>query len=278
MIRVRILLLCLPLVLASPAYAMFKCVDEKGVTHFGDTMPPQCAQKSISEINAGGYVVRKIEAPPTPEQLKKREQEKAIAQAEHARIEEQKLKDRALLSTYASEKEFDAIRNRDLAQLEGRKKNLVSRAENLDKLAEKLAGDMEFYRAGKSKAGKTREVPALLQGDYDRAKKDRANIDEEIARIDADKAEVSQRYDVAKTRFKKLQSGMPIGTIEDDIPGLPPQLVGVSQLIAGRTRGYTRCQGRSYDCSMGITYQCPKPDNSGTVPVYCQEEKRPAGQ
>ncbi len=276
MIRPRIFLPCLALLLAGPAHAIFKCVDDKGVTHFGDTMPPQCAQKPITEINNLGQVKRKIDAPPTLEQLKQREDEKALRQAMSARIEEQRLKDRALLSTYASEKEFDAIRNRDLAQLDARKKSLVSRGENLDAMIAKLVDEMEFYKAGKSKAGKNREVPPLLAADHARAVHDRENIDIELARVEADRAEISERYDTAKQRFAKLKSGMPIGTLEDVVPGLPPQIAGVSQPLSGRVRGVSRCQGRSFECSLGITYQCPAANPAGpSTLVYCQEEKQP---
>ncbi|MBI3716734.1 MAG: DUF4124 domain-containing protein [Betaproteobacteria bacterium] len=278
MTRLRVLLSCLGLALALPAHAMFRCVDEKGVTHFGDTMPVQCEKKSITELNKQGTVVRKFEPPPTAEQMRQRELERQLRAAESAKIEEQKLKDRAVLSTYASVKEFDAIRDRDLAQLEGRKRSAVQRAESLDRSIEKRAEEMEFYRAGTSKAGKNREVPPLLQADYNRAVHDRQALSEEIARIDEDKKEIVDRYDSAKTRFKKLKSGMPIGTLEDNVPGLPTQVVGQSPLLPGRSRGLTRCQGKIYDCSMGISYECrtPKADGPGFNPstVYCQEDKR----
>jgi len=201
-----------------------------------------------------------------------------VRAADSAKIEEQKLKDRALLSTYASVKEFDAIRDRDIAQLDGRMRSALQRAESLDRLVEKKAEEMEFYRAGKSKAGKTREVPPLLLADYNRAVHDRKLLDEEMAKIEEDKKEIVDRYDSAKTRFKKLKSGMPIGTLEDNIPDLPTQVVGVSPLLPGRSRGMTRCQGKIYDCSMGITYECraPKAGGSGfdAITVYCQEDKR----
>ena len=274
----RVLLSCLGLALALPAHAIYRCVDEKGVTHFGDTMPVQCEKKSITELNKQGGVVRKFEPPPSPEQMRQRELERQQRAAESAKIEEQKLKDRALLSTYASVKEFDAIRDRDIAQLDGRKRSAAQRAESLDRSIEKRAEEMEFYKAGKSKAGKTREVPPLLLADYNRAVHDRKALDEEIAKIEEDKQEINDRYDSAKNRFKKLKSGMPIGTLEDNVPDLPTQVIGVSPLLPGRSRGMARCQGKIYDCSMGISYECraPKAGGSGfdATTVYCQEDKR----
>ena len=276
MIRARIFLFYLVAVSATPAHAIFKCVDDKGVTHFGDTMPTQCAQKAITEMNTQGRVTRKIDAPLTPDQLRQREEEKGLRQAMAGRIEEQKLKDRALLSTYASEKEFDAIRNRDLAQLDGRKKSLLSRGETLDGMIAKLGEEMEFYKAGKSKSSKGREVPPRLAADHARALRDRELQNEELAKVEADRAEIAERYDTAKRRFAKLKSGMPVGTLEDDIPGLPPQVAGLSSPLPGRLRGVGRCQGRVFECSMGITYQCPSVNPGGPVtPAYCQEEKPP---
>ena len=46
---------------AMPAHALYKCQDEKGVTHYGDTMPPQCAKKAITEMSGQGSVVKKYE-------------------------------------------------------------------------------------------------------------------------------------------------------------------------------------------------------------------------
>ena len=53
----------------------YKCVDDKGVTHYGDTMPWQCAKKPFSELSEQGTVKKTHEGALNPEQLKARQEE-----------------------------------------------------------------------------------------------------------------------------------------------------------------------------------------------------------
>src|SRR5262245_13733323 len=124
MIRLVSFLLPLCLALALPAHAVYKCVDDKGVTHYGDTMPPQCANKAVTQMNNKGSVVKNIDAPLTAEQLKAREVEAMRKKAEEKQGIELKRMDMALLDTYTSEKEFDLAREREVAQMDARLEGL----------------------------------------------------------------------------------------------------------------------------------------------------------
>jgi len=284
---------------AMPAHALYKCQDEKGVTHYGDTMPPQCAKKAITEMSGQGSVLNRYEAPLTPEQLKAQAEEHERRRETEKKLNEQKLRDFALISTYGSEREFDMARDKDLAALDARKRTLNSRNEDVDKQLNKLQNEMEFYKAGKSKAAKGkdakdakdskegkegREAPPQLVQDYNRAKVDRAGLDTELAKVDADRAIVTARYDSEKTRWKKLKSGMPAGTLLDEkgevaaVPDLPTQIVGQSTIIPGRPRGMATCEGKVYECSLGLSYACRGPNVGGpgvnVKIVPCLEAKR----
>lgn len=222
-------LFIISLAVAMPAHAVFKCVDEKGVTHYGDTMPPQCEKKEVKEISTSGSLIRKYDAPLTPEQLKVREDER-IKQAEtQRRIDGQRQKDLALLGTFGSEREFDSSRDRDLSQLDGRTKTLKLRIGEVDAQLEKVNAEIQFYtgdnaKGGKAssgkngKAAKPTEVPPRLTQALDRANSDREGLTEEMAKVDADKLAVSARYDAEKTRWKLLKSGMQPGTLASASP------------------------------------------------------------
>ena len=41
----------LAMIAAAPVHALYKCVDEKGVTHYGDVMPWQCEKKPVVEMS-----------------------------------------------------------------------------------------------------------------------------------------------------------------------------------------------------------------------------------
>ncbi len=272
------------LITANPAYALFKCVDEKGVTHYGDVMPAQCAKKPVVEMSQQGSVMRKIDAPLTQEQLTAIEEDKVRNKAKTDLIAAQKLRDNALISTYGSEREFDVARDKDIATLESRRKNLVARTEGVDKQLAKLNNDLEFYQAGKSKTSKAREVPPQLLQDQKRAASDAAANRAEIEKIEKGEEELRKRYDDEKSRWKRLKAGMPAGTLLDEQgqvaaePEIRSQIVGQSQIIPGRPRGIASCLGKVYECTLGIVHNCKGPNVGGPgvnqLAVKCMEDKR----
>ena len=212
--------------LALPAHAVFKCVDEKGVTHYGDIMPPQCEKKEVKEISSSGQMIRKYDAPLTPEQLKSQEGERAQKAEQQRRIDAQKQKDLALLGTFGSEREFEGQRDRELLQLDARIKTLQLRIGEVDGQLEKLKAEMKFYEVDVAKDGsakgkkreKNKEIPPRLPLAMDRANSDRAGLTDEIARVEANKLALNARYDAEKVRWKQLKSGMQPGTLSETSP------------------------------------------------------------
>jgi hypothetical protein len=208
---------------------LFRCVDDKGVTHYGETMPAACAKKDVTEISKQGRTIRKLDAPLTPEQQKAKAEADAKQRENDKKVGDQKQKDLALLGTYGAEREIDVIRDKDVAQLDGRRKFLEARIADVDARLEKVANQMEFYVAGKSKTAKAkdpkdskdgksneREVPPQVQADLDRAKSDRANLEIEVSRLETDKKQIVARYESEKDRFRRLKGGMRPGTVLDD--------------------------------------------------------------
>lgn len=233
------ILLALLLAACGATYAqstLFRCVDEKGVTHYGETMPAACAKKDVTEMSKQGRTIRKLDAPPTPEQQKARDESDAKQRDNDRKVADQRQKDLALLGTYGTEREIDVIRDKDVAQLDQRRKFLEARVSDVDARLAKVNNQMEFYVAGRSKTGKAkdakdakdtkgsvkdtktaeREVPPQLQADFDRVKSDRANLMGEIARLENDKKDIVARNEGEKVRFRRLKAGMRPGTILDD--------------------------------------------------------------
>ena len=274
----------LPLLGATSAHALYKCVDEKGVTYYGDIMPPQCAKKPVVEMSKQGSIVRKYDAPLTPEQLKAIEEDKIRNKEKNDRIAVQKLRDNALMSTYGTEREFDMARDKDISGLDSRRKTLAARTGDVDKNLAKLNNDMEFYQAGKSKTSKVKEAPAQLVQEHKRAFHEAEGLRAEIEKIDKGMEEVRARYDGEKSRWKRLKAGMPAGTLLDEggnvavTPDLRSQIVGQSQIIPGRPRGIASCEGKVYECTLGVIYHCRGPNVGGPgvnqLAVKCLEDRR----
>ncbi len=269
---------------ADNAHALFKCTDEKGVTHYGDIMPPQCAKKPVVEMSKHGNVVRKYEAPLSPEQLKANDDERIRNKEKTDRMALQKMRDNALVATYGAEREFDIARDKDIASLDSRRDTLTVRTVDVDKNLTKLNNDMEFYQAGKSKTARAKEAPPQLVQDQRRAANEATSIRAEIQKIEKSKEEIRNRYDSEKARWKRLKAGMPAGTLLDEqgnvaeTPELRSQIVGQSQVIAGRPRGIATCDGKVYECTLGIMYFCRGPNVGGPgvnqKAVKCMEDRR----
>jgi uncharacterized protein DUF4124 len=82
----------------------YKWVDEQGVTHYGDRIPPEYASQEQHVFNSQGIETERIEAQKTPEQVAAEEQKKIDAEQRAAR-------DRNLLNTYASVAEIERLRD-----------------------------------------------------------------------------------------------------------------------------------------------------------------------
>jgi Domain of unknown function (DUF4124) len=215
-LNIRNVLLCAAAFAAPlPAHAVFKCTDDKGVTHYGDTMPPQCAKRDVVEYTKEGDVVRKFDAPLTTEQLRTREEAAQKRSEELRLIREQRQKDLALIGTYGSEREFDVSRDNDLVELDARKKTLATRIGEVEAQLEKYDATMDFYRPSKSGKGKVQEPPPQLVSDIARGKTDIVGLNKLVAKIDEEKQLITNRADTEKTRWKRLKAGMAPGTILD---------------------------------------------------------------
>lgn len=89
----------------------YRWVDEHGVVHYGDTIPPKYARNSRQIINSQGVEIGHVDAEKTPAQ------EAAEAHAQARRVAQQQ-HDYFLLSTYTSVKDIESLRDERLAQLE----------------------------------------------------------------------------------------------------------------------------------------------------------------
>lgn len=202
-------------ILAAPAtQAAFKCTDKSGRTHIGDTPPPQCADVVMYETSPSGTVIRKIDPSLSGEQAKAKQEEIARQKEQERREFEQRRKDIALLATYSSEKDIDTSRDLNLKPIEARIKSAQERIKAVEKKQKELDDEMEFYKAGTSKAGakgggkaegKAKGPPAQLTQDIERAKAEKATLEKSIADYQKELVDVSERYDADKKRWLALK-------------------------------------------------------------------------
>src|SRR3990167_7391429 len=77
------------------AAKMYKWVDDKGTTHYGETIPPEYPNKDRSELGKSGRGIQKRGVPP-PEERRASEQADIKKRADEKAALEQKRRDKAL--------------------------------------------------------------------------------------------------------------------------------------------------------------------------------------
>ena len=92
----------------------YRWVDEKGVVHYGDNIPPQYATQDRTILNAQGVEVGHLDRQKTPE-------EEAVAARARDVVMKQRQHDAFLVSTYTSVKDIEALRDARLDQLKAQR-------------------------------------------------------------------------------------------------------------------------------------------------------------
>jgi Domain of unknown function (DUF4124) len=198
--------LLLVVLLAAPGVeAAFKCTDKNGRTHIGDTPPPQCDSVVMYETSPGGTVLRKIDPTPSGDELKAKLAADEKKKVDDAATFEQRRKDLALLATYTSEKDFDVAADRNLDPIHMRIKSAKERLGAVEKRQQSLEDEMEFYRAGKSKATKNKSAPPQLVTDLDRTKAEHGTLLVNLKSYDKEVVETRTKYDTDKQRWRELK-------------------------------------------------------------------------
>lgn len=179
------------------AAKMYKWVDDKGTTHYGETIPPEYAHKDRSELDKSGRVIDKRETL-TPEERRASEQADIKKRADEEAALERKRYDKALVNTYSTEKEIDLARNRNLQQVEARINSISSQI--------KMANDnlMAFQKEAEDRTKAGKKIYPTLQEDLKESRERLAKLQQDLEKAKTEKAALDARYDADKARYKEL--------------------------------------------------------------------------
>jgi len=154
---------------------VYKWVDKKGITHYGETVPPEYANANITELDDKGRVVSQHEVL-TPEQAAARAEAEAKKRAEEQAALDQKRHDKALVSSYNSEQEIDLARDRSLKQVNAM----------LDSLRARLKIEQQGGNATRA-----------------------AQVQQEIGQREKEAADIRARFEADKQRYRELTTAAP---------------------------------------------------------------------
>lgn len=178
---------------------LYKWVDDKGVTHYGETIPPEYANRDAKQLEKGRLTDRdeKFKTSTKGPAPKEVVEDKATIDARR--------RDQALLSTYSNEQEIDLSRDRNLLQVEAR---VNSYATMLKSAQDSLA---ELHKESDTITRQGRKIPVSLTQDIADAEalvvKRQKELDASKKDVDAVKA----RYEADKLRYRELKNKAPDG-------------------------------------------------------------------
>lgn len=179
------------------AAKLYKWVDDNGVTHYGETIPPEHADKDRSELNKAGRVIKQ-ENVLTPEEHRSKKEADAKKRAEEKAALEKKRHDRMLTSTYSNVKEIDLARSRSLQQLDAHINSIQSQFKLVNDNWLGLQNEADGYAKAKKPA------PSSLQEDLQETQARRDKLQQTLDKLNAEKASIEARYDADKVRYKEL--------------------------------------------------------------------------
>ena len=186
------------LTLSLPVAAkLYKWVDDKGTTHYGETVPPEYANKDRVELNQAGRVIKNEEVV-TPERRRAKELEDAKKRDEENVVLEQRRHDRTLLNTYSNVKEIDQARVRSVQQIDASINVLNSYIKTANDNLLGLQKEADGY------TNANRKIPASLEEDLQEAQARLAKLQHDAEKPNAEKAALEARFAADKARYMEL--------------------------------------------------------------------------
>jgi Domain of unknown function (DUF4124) len=145
-------LVCLGAATAVSAQGIYTCTTPSGRKITSDRPIAECAGQDQKELNPSGTVKRVVKPVMTAEEQRVADQKAKDEAEEKARQEEERRKNRALLSRYPNKAAHDKERMDALAQVDEVIKAAQKRIGELGEQRKKIGEEMEFYKKDPSKA------------------------------------------------------------------------------------------------------------------------------
>jgi len=174
----------------------YRWTDDKGVVHYGDSVPAEYAGKERSVLNGQGVEVGHVDRMKTPAELAQQAQEARLAQQRSQR-------DQTLLSTYVSAKDIEALRDERLAQIEGQ---VQASSTYIESLATRLGVLQERATQFKpySTDANARRMPDELAEDLVRTANETRNQREGLDAKRKEQADMRVQFEADIQRFREL--------------------------------------------------------------------------
>jgi len=177
---------------------LYKWVDENGNVQYSDKIPPTAVKKSHERLDKRGLVIEKKERAKTPEEIAEEQRVRKLQEETRRRLEEQRARDRVLLSTYRSEDDIILARDGKLATYDAQIRityNNIARLKDRLSYQKKRAASLE--RQGKP-------IPRQLQTGIENTRREINENYASILRQENGKKRIRAKYALDLKRFREL--------------------------------------------------------------------------
>ena len=190
----------LPLAAAAQQGATYRWVDDEGVVHYGDSIPPEYAEKPKQVLNEQGVTVEHLQGKKTAEEL----EAERVAEELRQKQELQRRADMALLATYVNVGEIEMHRDRrvELFQAQARVTELYLR--NLRKRLNKLKAEAGRYKPYSSDPDATTVDPGLIE-EIDETENAIARHEGNLEKYQSEEEKIKERFEGDINRFMALK-------------------------------------------------------------------------
>ena len=178
---------------------LYKWVDEQGVTHYGETIPPEYQNRESVEMNRRGVILRKQDRALTSEEVKQQEREIERKKQEVKQAQEQARRDKALLATYTTEGQLEETRERHLLAPLSVIKTLQPQIKRSQDRIE------ELRKKAKEFTDKQKPVPESVQEEMEDEELQVQALQMDVSRKRSEADSINARFDADKKRFRELK-------------------------------------------------------------------------
>jgi Domain of unknown function (DUF4124) len=174
----------------------YRWVDDKGIVHYSDTVPPESAREGHAELNSQGVSLREF-----PKQLTT--EEAAAAQRVAADEQKRKQHDQFLLTTYTASRDIEQLRDERLALIDGQMEiargSIVSVSQRLTTLETRVRTFKPY-----SPAANARRLPDQLAEEVVRTLQEKRSLQDALASRENQKTEMRAQFDTDLARYRVL--------------------------------------------------------------------------
>ncbi len=177
---------------------IYTCVDAKGRKLTSDRPIPECADREQKELNSSGTVKRTVKPALTADEQRVFDEKLKQETEERLRLNEEKRKDRALLTRYPTRAVHDKERAEALAQMDDVMKAATKRIGELAVQRKEIDTELEFYKKNPTK------IPQSLKRQVEDNDASVAVQKRFITHQEAEKKRANSRFDDELARLRTL--------------------------------------------------------------------------